>query len=530
MILKIIMDYIKFRDGLFNRWAYITIFFSGLLLVLAITLYPYNFHFKEIDSCLKHKFYLLGWGESHILDVQKNFFLFLPLAFGLAGYLIRRTKLTGTASFAIIIVISSSMSFSIEVLQTFLPSRFPSLVDVLLNSAGGILGFLCFLAWEYKVAGCTSVVIKKNIHLSFVGYAMFTILISVSLQHFSSLSNWDKTFPLILGNEHTGDRPWQGLISELFIADRALTETEVANVFSNNDSLTAIEETLLVYYQFAGSEGHYKRKGNLPDLIWRGEPLNVQQDKGIYLDANHWLETEASATNLTQSLMNSNQFTLSVTLTTNDTMQTGPARIVSLSENSSLRNFTLGQSGSNLVFRLRTLMTGKNGTNPFLIVPDIFVANSVHNLVITFDGSDVILYVDGFLNPHTLELNPGVNLFCSLFSINTSSIFGYKFMYYVYYFVVFVPLGVLMTLTVKMMRNRFCIKILIICGGILLPSIILEGILVSVSGRDLKLENLLISVMFMIGPIVFLKYITTRFITTDQNSAEGLQQKNELKS
>ena len=48
-------------------------------------------------------------------------------------------------------------------------------------------------------------------------------------------------------------------------------------------------------------------------------------------------------------------------------------------------------------------------------------------------------------------------------------------------------------------------QITLINVGILLPSFILESILVIVSGRDLILENILISMIFAAGPIVLFK-------------------------
>jgi len=42
-----------------------------------------------------------------------------------------------------------------------------------------------------------------------------------------NISNWDNTFALVLGNEVSGDRSWQGLIKFVAIHDRALTAAQV---------------------------------------------------------------------------------------------------------------------------------------------------------------------------------------------------------------------------------------------------------------------------------------------------------------
>ncbi len=46
-----------------------------------------------------------------------------------------------------------------------------------------------------------------------------------------------------------------------------------------------------------------------------------------------------------QSLIETTQFTLSVTVASGDTMQIGLTRIISLYEDTGLRNFVPGQSG-----------------------------------------------------------------------------------------------------------------------------------------------------------------------------------------
>jgi hypothetical protein len=47
-----------------------------------------------------------------------------------------------------------------------------------------------------------------------------------------TLANWDDTFALVLGNEVSTDRPWQGLIKFVAIHDRALTAPQVLQNFN----------------------------------------------------------------------------------------------------------------------------------------------------------------------------------------------------------------------------------------------------------------------------------------------------------
>jgi len=47
-----------------------------------------------------------------------------------------------------------------------------------------------------------------------------------------TISNWDNTFALVLGNEVSGDRSWQGLIKFVAIHSRAMSATQVMQNFT----------------------------------------------------------------------------------------------------------------------------------------------------------------------------------------------------------------------------------------------------------------------------------------------------------
>jgi hypothetical protein len=47
-----------------------------------------------------------------------------------------------------------------------------------------------------------------------------------------TIANWDNTFALVLGNEVSGDRSWQGLIKFVAIHDRALTATQITTNYN----------------------------------------------------------------------------------------------------------------------------------------------------------------------------------------------------------------------------------------------------------------------------------------------------------
>ncbi len=74
--------------------------------------------------------------------------------------------------------------------------------------------------------------------------------------------------------------------------------------------------------------------------------------------------------------------------------QKGPARIISFSTDGYSRNFTLGQEGDQLLFRLRTPRTGTNGLNPQTTLTSIATGRPYHVIVSYRDGQ-LACYVDG---------------------------------------------------------------------------------------------------------------------------------------
>jgi glycopeptide antibiotics resistance protein len=478
------------RVGLMYRWTSIRITLFGILIIFIATLFPFNFLFKETFQNVHQHFFLLKWGESSDVEILENILLFLPLGFGLTGCLIQGGRLARLLTLGIILMVSFGFSYSMEILQVFLPSRFPSLIDVFSNSVGGLVGFILYHLW-------------KTLPLS--GYVTLVFLIALPLQLQTTLHNWDESFPLLLGNERTKHRPWQGYISEVCIADRGISQAEVAHAFSGNHPCAAIEDSLLALYRLTGPGSYHDAMGRLPDLVWRGAPQDVlQRDASALLGPNQWLETATPATYLTQRLRQTSQFTLGVRVATNSTIQSGPARIVSLSGDPSRRNFTLGQQGSDLIFRLRTPLTGGNGVHPALIVPGVFSTKKPVNLVMTYDGSELLLYVNGVRTSHTLELTPGAAAFSYLFPLDASRMRTYKILYYA---TMFIPLGMVLSWTVNTLRKRWVLRMLFISGGLIFPSLMLESMLVGVSGREGKLGNILLSMSLTACPMVLFTFV-----------------------
>lgn len=166
------------------------------------------------------------------------------------------------------------------------------------------------------------------------------------------------------------------------------------------EELQQFEQTVRVRY---GDQ----KQGNPVDglqVLYRpdsagGKLLRDESDSGLHLDLKSGspalFATAGPATKFVAAIKSSNEFSVEVWLTSASDSQKGPARIITLSQDSGRRNFTLGQDGSRFDLRLRTTKTDQNGM-PSLATPDRTVTTRKTHVVFTFDSNgDVTGYVDG---------------------------------------------------------------------------------------------------------------------------------------
>jgi VanZ family protein len=82
--------------------------------------------------------------QTIVVDVLLNVLLFMPLGVSLTRWLTTRRRRPGLLALAVVFGTCCAVSYTIEVLQQFLPGRAPTLRDVLANSGGGVLGWAGF--------------------------------------------------------------------------------------------------------------------------------------------------------------------------------------------------------------------------------------------------------------------------------------------------------------------------------------------------------------------------------------------------
>jgi len=223
----------RYMKNLKEKVILVTIFFSVLLVVFE-TLSPFDFT-RDAGPPGWH-LPIVGFGETGVSDILLNILLFMPFGFSLSIYLTHKRKVPGQSPLLWVFILSVVLSYAVETMQIFLPKRFPSLFDVSTNSLGGISGFflLKLLQHRYRVSlsrlsvQCICLIeavsnyLEKKVAIMVPVYLVWIVVVTLSFQRCVHLQNWSFGFPLLIGNEHTGDRPWQGSVSAVLLYDRAL--------------------------------------------------------------------------------------------------------------------------------------------------------------------------------------------------------------------------------------------------------------------------------------------------------------------
>jgi hypothetical protein len=226
------------------------------------------------------------------------------------------------------------------------------------------------------------------------------------------LANWDGRFRLALANELTKDRPWQGTLHLVAIYDRALSAEEAkqnhaagarpaaaAALASFAPASQRVSSRLEALYTFDEASGDTVR-----DSAAAGEPLHLKienaaavkwETAGLAVNGSTLIAAAQPPKRLIDAVKKSKAVTLEAWVTPADTQQSGPARILTLSNGVVQRNFTLGQDGNKYDIRFRGSATDGSGL-PSLSSPSGAVQKRPTHVVYSRDAAGKAkLYING---------------------------------------------------------------------------------------------------------------------------------------
>lgn len=375
-----------------------------LTLVYLLTLNPFNFSTFYFYQYLQFKRGYLGAfiGGASTGDVVLNLLMLVPYGI-VTGIIMRMASWKPTSAIAFAFASGFLISVSIECFQLFLP-RTSSGVDIITNTIGAACGArLAFPVWKFDLRPLISDFYNKDrvfyirliVLYALLATAIFFIPISVN-----TFCNWDSDYHLFIGNEATQNRPWKGKIKKIMIFDRALRNNEVKKLHCTryrNNSAEDHSQDLVIEYPFNSSQPQIagKLKDRLQFIASKPVEAGQCESDGYIFNNNNFLKSTAPASDLSELLHQTNQVTIALWIKPENLQQAGPARIISLSKDTDQRNFALGQSGAMLSFRVRTPLTGLNGSEVELQTNPVLITDRVQCVVGTFHRGEYKLYIDG---------------------------------------------------------------------------------------------------------------------------------------
>lgn len=149
----------------------------------------------------------------------------------------------------------------------------------------------------------------------------------------------------------------------------------------------SLAATLLLYWGF----GFYPFQWEMPFQVIDNGLSPVPQGlrfsgPGIAYTrtAPEWLKSAISESSLKIDLI----------VRTASAQQTGPARILTISRDTLLRDLTIGQEGADLVIRIRTPDTSQNGI-PAYRIKGVFAVSRWHRIVMSITPGKLLVRIDG---------------------------------------------------------------------------------------------------------------------------------------
>jgi glycopeptide antibiotics resistance protein len=473
----------------------------SVLVVLGTTLYPFDFTTEDMaerwSPFIAPKFEGLSSAKD---DIVTNVVLFLPIGVSLGILLVRR-RMKFFAGFVLATIGGALLSLTVELLQLFLPFRYASFLDVASNATGAAIGYVFYVLTARPVYRLLTRAVESGnagnasgwLVAGYCAYLLGVLLITVPLQRSSLTNEFNKfSYPLVVGNEPTGDRPWIGRVHDLIITRHGLSPEGVANYLAHRPLTGDDARMMVAHYVFEGKAPYYDRTRLNAPLEWHGIPPESTETEGAVINDRRWLQTAKPAYEISSWIMETNRFTICFSAANNPKSFPEKARIISVSANPYQRNFSIVQLGNDLGIRYRSMTTGFNGTNPQFVVPDVFADSALHRIVVSLHAKHLHVYVDSIQRHYDVELGPGFALLNRSFpmrgALDMSSPMR-NFHNYLFQAIAFMPLGYLLGLLLTQQRTHLALRLCITALGIVLPPFLVEYELHMMIGGDIARAN-----------------------------------------
>jgi glycopeptide antibiotics resistance protein len=497
-------EYTRFRSST-SSWSN-RILIAAVVGILFFTLFPFRFAFGAgLPSNGSPLFLGRSPKVEGPLDIFLNILLFMPFGFGLSEAL-RENGKSWKLTFIFTLLAGAMFSYTVEFLQFFIPSRDSGWEDVLTNSAGALTGFFSFKQWGRGAVRFLSdsdstiakwLTVKRAAMIIPIYFAAW-FAISIPLQEQSLPSNWDPSSFLVVGNNMLAEYPWLGRIYRLQLWDRALPE-QVGRDLTGGAKAERAQDGLVGDFDFSGPFPLQDRQKLLPEFIWTPSVPALTDSDALVLDGKSWVASKLPVSDFVRDVQRTNQFAVRVVCILGEVGK-GDKRIVSISNSSGIASLILRQEDANMVFWFRNPLSVKRSLLAWY-VPKEFDAIKLRDILLSYDGSNLSLFIDGKKEPRTYQLGPGTRLAQLLVQVIPAELDGYN---YIYSALIFLPGGVLLGLAARSKGPQGITVAVLLAMGICLPPFVLEWILISVSGRAVSRANLLLTLLLSVSGFLWI--------------------------
>ena len=482
--------------------------------ILFLTCFPFHFvlHAKLPGGASP---FLLGntFGKhSRVFDDFLNVLLFVPLGFGLSEKLLEKGK-SRIATFFAVWIAGFFLSYAIEFTQLYIPGRDSGWEDVLTNSTGSAVGFFLFVILGSALLGLLarmerageSFATTEGMALVLLIYFSCWFAVSARLQAETRLADWQLDSRLVVGNDGNGKAysAWKGQVSELEIWNRALS-SETAAALTGGATSSAAAPRALAAYDFTGSAPFRDRMGLIRDLSWSPGAQAQGDPNRLAFDGSAWLDSVTPASGLVADLRQTNQF--AIHLVCKPAQASGYGRIISFSGAPNLGNLTIWQENVNLAFWFRSPLSARHAQLTWT-VPNALVPNEARNIVYSYDGANLSMYMDGRAVAPPFRMGPGAALARVVRHIRPNELVGYRD---VYYAIIFFPAGAALGIFARNGRAHSAGAWAFFVFSLIVPPLLFEFLLMGVSGRTLLARNIILSMALLVGSALWINADGTR--------------------
>jgi glycopeptide antibiotics resistance protein len=487
-----------------RKWS-VRILAASLFGILFFTLFPYWADFTLGRAGNRSPFLLGGpLRFDGILHTFLNTLLFVPLGFALSRFFMER-KNTFLKSLAATVLAGAALSYSIEILQLYIPSRDSAWDDLLANTLGAAIGaalasrfggfvFRKLSEWEWKLEEFLTL---RKLFVAALLYFAAWLAISVPLQQKTRLNNWDPNSFLLIGYDAKEDSRWSGKVFHLQLWDRALAANQAIGLSATRDLTGNSIPGALAAYDLMQPPPVTDKAGMSPNILLK--PFHVGMKKPDVRVDRYVPISAAPLSALAPAVHQTNQLTVMVDCVAvrgNDI----DGAIFAVTNLSGRSDLFLRQDHSALVITWRNGLEGRKAILAWR-VPNVFATNVRRTIVFTYDGAQASVFVDDKKEPKSYYLSPGAGLVELFIRIKTDELVAYSVLYNS---LVFLPIGFLLGLAARIIPRSNTFRKLYLALGFLIPAILLESLLVWISGRRVSILQLTVSIGLTIAGMVWM--------------------------